>query len=547
MSGSTHERWDIVLRFLNGPLALQGELVLRGPVVRMGAKPGPGELELSGYRGLDERQAVITAYDAGTASIAPVGKNQVRLAPHEHVDWDVVQPLRGPAHLTPGCAIHLGPPGRGASAVFVDCRRLGVWEQRAILSEAQTQPESTEVKEVSSASRVPIWFLPALFGMFGLFATTLGIMVFLVYQRPWDRIGPVDEGSEQQDIEALADATQLNDRILDGVGDPYLAFVMKPNARVADWPELVDARPRWDAALMREVAIRESALARQWSVWRMFDRSVAEYADVLERARAAGLPDAVAAIPFQESAYRRDPTSPVCAKGWWQFMPETALRAGLQVQACTLAGTNVPWSPKELAPPMNAYREALYVQYDPGSDRSSCRIRACEVDERTDLIRSTNGAMKLLGAAWEDPDVRTSGSAVQLLIASHNAGFDDAPYRNGKTSQTQILPAWRGYKKAKNVARDPAFFGNNLTCRRAQDAGQPQTGKSCGGVLWRETQNYVPLILAYQFLAACYYGKNYDDYPALKPYTDFVVGDGYCKAIAVPSRDEVQSRPQGGR
>ena len=60
----SQERWDIVLRFLSGPLALQGDLVLRGPVVRLGANPGPGGLSLDGYRGVDDRQAVITAYDA---------------------------------------------------------------------------------------------------------------------------------------------------------------------------------------------------------------------------------------------------------------------------------------------------------------------------------------------------------------------------------------------------------------------------------------------------------------------------------------------------
>ena len=59
------ERWDIVLRFLDGPMAAQGDETCRGPVVRIGSNPGPGGLKLTGYRGLDDRQAVITAYDGG--------------------------------------------------------------------------------------------------------------------------------------------------------------------------------------------------------------------------------------------------------------------------------------------------------------------------------------------------------------------------------------------------------------------------------------------------------------------------------------------------
>ena len=76
------ERWDIAIKVLNGPLASLGEQVFRGPVVRIGADPGPGGVKLNGYRGLDARQCVITAYDGGSASVAPVGSNQLRLAPH---------------------------------------------------------------------------------------------------------------------------------------------------------------------------------------------------------------------------------------------------------------------------------------------------------------------------------------------------------------------------------------------------------------------------------------------------------------------------------
>src|SRR5688572_1559888 len=108
MNPSTQERWDVVLKFHDGPLYYQGEVVCRGPVVRLGARPGPGGLVLDGYRGLDERQAVITAYDGGTVAIAPVGHNQVRVAPHGNVDWEALQTLKGPVYLSPGDVFHLG-------------------------------------------------------------------------------------------------------------------------------------------------------------------------------------------------------------------------------------------------------------------------------------------------------------------------------------------------------------------------------------------------------------------------------------------------------
>ena len=77
----SQERWDVIIRVLDGPLAGLGEQTLQGPVVRIGVNPGPGGLALAGYRGLDQRQAVITAYEGGKVSIAAVGANQVRTAP----------------------------------------------------------------------------------------------------------------------------------------------------------------------------------------------------------------------------------------------------------------------------------------------------------------------------------------------------------------------------------------------------------------------------------------------------------------------------------
>ena len=162
----SQERWDVHLRFLNGPLAYEGDLVRRGPVIRIGANPGPGGLSMEGYRGLDDRHAVITAYDGGSVSIAPVGQNQVRMAPHEHVDWGEVRPIRGPVYLSDGCAVHMGPPGRGATAVFVKAERLGVWEQRELLSESAqagpTDQNPSGVVTLNPGQGLPRWFLPGI-------------------------------------------------------------------------------------------------------------------------------------------------------------------------------------------------------------------------------------------------------------------------------------------------------------------------------------------------------------------------------------------------
>ena len=50
-------------------MSFQGDVVCRGPVIRMGANPGPGGLQLQGYRGLDDRQAVIDKLNTDCAVV----------------------------------------------------------------------------------------------------------------------------------------------------------------------------------------------------------------------------------------------------------------------------------------------------------------------------------------------------------------------------------------------------------------------------------------------------------------------------------------------
>lgn len=158
---SSLERWDIIIRFLDGPLGMRGDITLLGPTIHVGANPGPDGLRLEGYRGIDDRQAVFTAYDGASVTVAPIGNLQVRVAPDEHQAWNEVQPIRGHVQLSPGDAIHLGPPGRGGTCIFVRAQRVGDWKQKALVSEAaQVGPPKREMLPRRSRRLTPIRGFP---------------------------------------------------------------------------------------------------------------------------------------------------------------------------------------------------------------------------------------------------------------------------------------------------------------------------------------------------------------------------------------------------
>ncbi len=542
---SSQERWFVVLKFLNGPLSFQGDMPIRGPVIRLGANPGPGGLRLEGYRGLDDRQAVITAYDGGTASVAPVGPNQVRMAPHEHVDWTEVQAIRGPVYLSPGCAIHFGPPERGATAVFLECRRLGAWEQGAILSDAsQLQPDvqPTEVRELDASKRFPLWVIPIALAILTMFVTALAGVLFVFLQRDVDRLGPVDDGQEDfgcRGTEACEEVLtqKVDDTLLQGVEQAFMDFLMRPNIEASGWKELENP-DKWDRSLMEWVTRAETLHGKGWKFWIQLDDAREDYALVVSELRKAKLPDVLAAIPFQESRYigkARD--SMLCAYGYWQFQPEVANRAGLGVRDCKLRGRTELWTPTALAPPIGVRKNAIYVEND------VCQISACAVDERSDLRRSTLGAIKLLGEAFADEELRYSGAVTQMTIASHNAGYNNEPYQ-GKVNIFNMLPAYRSYAKSANAERSPDFIGKNITCV-AKGQAKDFTDR-CGGYLGSVTQQYVPYVIAQHLLAVCYYGSNYaGELSAFDDYRKYVRGNGYCKDIRVPTKEQVASQRKG--
>lgn len=540
----SQERWDVVLRFLNGPLQYQGDVVVRGPVVRIGSNPGPAGMKLDGYRALDDRHAVISAYQGGTIQIAPVGPNQVRMAPHENVDWETIQPIRGPVFLSDGCAVHLGPPGRGATFTFVECRRLGVWQQQAILSEVEDTVRGAEgqvgkAQTLDLRGRIPWWFIPGLasmaFGTLGVIA----LLVLVIAQTAPEPLGPKEDGKdyyEYGDVFSVADV-DAGLRAAN-TGDGFKDFVTSINADLAGDPALISPE-KADPTLLTFVTRSQQMYIGGWAFWRRLDDARGTYGMVLAKLRRARLPEVLAGVPFQESGYKAEAKDLIlCARGLWQFQPEIAYRNGLTVKGCHNSRTGgTLWEPTMKALPVPAITKAEYVL------NGKCAITSCDVDERLDPERATDAAIENFKVPWADKDFRASGAMVQMLIATHNAGYDDEAYRvPPKRSRTNIRVAYTEFLTSNNKTRAPDFIGLNITCNNPAQMIKENIesiNDRCGSYLPAVTQTYVPYVIAQHLLAVCYYGKNYADLPEFAPYAKYTVG--YCDAIKVPTAEEVQA------
>lgn len=559
---SSQERWDVAIRVLNGPMLALGEQVLRGPVVRIGANPGPGGLQLSGYRGVDARQCVITAYDGGSAAVAPVGSNQVRLAPHANVNWKEIDPINGPEFLSEGCALHLGPVGRGATVEFVQCRRLGVWKRGNLASEADIVagggiggpvaqqsghgrgpvPASFDARKVSSVrtSTVPVWFLGCLTTMMGSTAVLLVGVVIAVFwgTRDVEKLGVVEEGYEF--FQSVSIEEPPNPKLLDGLDQPMWDFVMRHNADASVGVlKNLDKPENWDQRFREMVTKSVEAHIRGKAFFRRMDAIQVEYGKVVRALRQANLPDVFAAIPYQESRYKPQLQSVVCAKGYWQFMPEVAHRVdtrhgiSIPVRDCRFEGTSQLWSPKAFTPPPNVAKNGDYM------DGGKCVITDCLVDGRTDLDKSTRAAIFMLKEAYDDAVLRRSGSLVQIVIASHNAGYDDS--RLGARKGTNLLPAYKRYIEAYGEDAGPRFYGQQIRCpsHEPPDASTPG-GTRCGSEIPAETQHYVYNVVAQHILASCYFAANYGQEPTYSPWTGYLGTSGYCGRFKIPTQAEVR-------
>ena len=529
----SQERWDVVLYFPDGPMSLHGDLVCRGPVIRLGASPGPGGLKIEGYRGLDDRQAVITAYDGASVSIAPVGNNQVRMAPHPNVDWAGIRPLKGPAYLSDGSAFHLGPPGRGVTVHFIECRRLGVWEQQRVISaaaEADPSVEATDVQELRANRNIPTWFIPS--ALLIAVVTAVAVVVPLVgaFQKDITILGPVDEGiAVYETIELNA---EVNLDLYQGLEQPWAEFVQKPNADAARRPDMLEDQDNWDKQLLTYTTKSLEQHVSAWAFFVRLDEVRDDYAYVVRTLRRSGLPEVMAAIPYTESRYKADALSPVCAMGWWQLMPEVAHRVDVTVQECRFSGTKTRWTPTELTPPRGVLKNAPYMKDE------QCRILGCDIDLRTDLGESTRGSIELLAEAYEDPLIAASGAAVQITIASHNGGYDDQLYNGGKKKATNVKPAYERWLKNQNLEYDPTFLGKQVRCA----TNDYKNMDSCGSELHQHTQHYTYKIIAQHFLAVCYYGMNYGNETEFAAWRDYSRGAGYCADLRIPTAEEVAAR-----
>ncbi|MEL6343186.1 MAG: transglycosylase SLT domain-containing protein [Myxococcota bacterium] len=535
------ERWDVVLRFLGGPMSYQGEIVARGPVVRMGADPGPGGLMLDGYRGLDSVQATITAYDGASVSITPIGTNQVRVATHANVTWSDLQTLHGPVYLSPGAVFHLGSPNRGATVEFVECRRLGVWQRGDIIAESQQAGQNvgpsvkpTRIEQLDTQGGIPKWFIPAVLALMMTTLTAMGVIVAVTFRPEPSIPGPVMEGVEYVPYLVANDIAEIKPSTLQGLEQGFDDFVMRFNVQESGL-KMLDKPENWDQTFFRYTVASMKMHNRNFRFYRKLEEITDDYADVVTALREANLPTVFAAIPYWESRYNRDAKSYVCAQGYWQFMPETANRLGLEVSGCKFKGTNVLWRPTAIITPPGIIKNAEYVN----SSGPSCKIERCQVDERRDLTASTRAAIEMLKQAWEHPEAKDSGSVVQMAILAHNAGFDDSAF-TGKR-RNNILQRYRRHLKKTGQPNAPDFYGKNITCNENEKDPHAvlTTFETCGGVLPNQTQHYGYNIVAEHLLAVCYYAANHGDNPAFNPWEVYLLGDSYCSEITVPTIDQL--------
>ena len=133
--------------------------------------------------------------------------------------------------------------------------------------------------------------------------------------------------------------------------------------------------------------------------------------------------------------------------------------------------------------------------------------------------------------------LRKSGAVVQLAIASHNTGYNDARY--GRNKSTNVLPAIKSFERKNGAGMTPNFYGESIKCRSHDEVSR------CGSELMAQTQHYVYPIVAQHLLAVCYYAMNYGEDRAFSPWVHYTASDGYCRSFRIPTKDEVL-RNKGG-
>jgi hypothetical protein len=196
------------------------------------------------------------------------------------------------------------------------------------------------------------------------------------------------------------------------------------------------------------------------------------------------------------------------------------------------------FTPTGIVPPKGiASRGGDYVEIVNGEPR--CLITRCTPDDRMDLYKSTRAAMAYLAEPYRDPDLRASGSVVQISILSFNAGYYDERYLPaGVRKSTNLRPAYLSWVEREGMERAHLFYGENITT--PNERGDPRQYN--GSKLPPATQHYGYTAVAIHLLAVCYYATNYPNEAAFQPWRGHVSGrDGYCNALAIPMADEVMA------
>lgn len=541
-------RFDVVVRALTGPLASQGEIRLQGPLVGLGMKPGPGGLAIP-VRGLDSLHARIRIDADGTAYIVPVGTNQVRTGPHAQVDWRQIDPLQGPAYINAGGAVHLGPVGRGCTLEITRIEALGQWTGGAVGSTAADVSSKVVTGDSKQAPRTARRISPAALGLTTvgcLFVATAvcsaALVIGVIDWRPsFEPLPPIEEGEEYYlGVQVEGSKVVENRTAMEGLQGGWERFVVTPSADIAE-AEGRDMESRrqpenWDRRAFDHFAASFEAHASARAFYKRLDAVKEEYATVVSALRRADLPEALAAIPYTESRYRPRTQSPYCAEGWWQFMPEVGHRMGLTIKDCAIdrvTGDRVTWSPTgDVAPPR---KKAPY--FDLSGPNTQCAIAECRVDERTDLERSTDAAVRSLGEPLADRDIRESGAAVTLAILSHNVGYDDS--RFGIKRSGNVRPAYLAWRKGQPEDVWHTFYGSNITCPHDLK-GDDAVNKRCGGKLPAQGQRYAYTVIAQHVLATCFYGKYYaDQFPVFQDWERGATAEGgWCRDVVAPPRPD---------
>ena len=534
----SQKRWDIEVLFFTPPLMMQGPIWYKGPVVRMGRNPGAGEMNLSSYQGVAELHATIEAYDGQTIMLSAIEPYEVRVAPHENVDWRHVYPISESVKLTAGDVIHLGSLERGCRFRFVQCRSFD-WRQEQLGAVVNQEQDDFVHNRFGGPKRigstVPKWVVPTFLGTSTIFVAA--VIALILSEPPVPPMG-IEFEDEEPVLEFIADTKiDLDASILEGFEQPFEDFVMSYNAQKSGLAQLKNDPRTWDEKYYEKTVYTVNEYSKYKKTWRVFEDALNDYNLVVSMLRKNDMPDVFAAIPVTETRYKAKLVSPVCAAGIWQFMPEVATRVDLNVEGCSFKAPSTvrDWRPKLKAPPLPSKREYMKILNTSDGVDYKCMISSCEEDDRIDVESSTEGAIELLKEVWEDDELSESGSVVQMAIVGHNVGYNDKPY--GVRRSTNILPAYRKYmkKKRENGAH---FYGDNILCGPDKDPHKAGYYSSlCGGVLPNQGQHYGYNVTAQHFLAVCYYAENYGSESSFSRWKRYL--KGYCSNINIPTPEEL--------